>query len=129
MKNILTISLLAVLVLTACKKDKAPAPSLKGIWTIENFVTKEYMSGALNDTFTSPGNGGTIDFQSNGNVVITIPGSAVETYAYTIKPDSKVDIDGDIYEIRNLTASNATLFIRQDYGVGDYDEVSVNLKS
>jgi hypothetical protein len=120
--------LLAVLVLTACKKDKAPAPSLKGIWTIENFVTKEYMSGALNDTFTKPGNGGTMDFQSNGNVVITIPGSAVETYAYVIKPDSKVDIDGDIYEIRNLTTSNATLFIRQDYGVGDYDEVSVNLK-
>ena len=36
--------------------------------------------------------GGTIDFQNNGTVVITIPGDPVETYAYTIKPDSKVDI-------------------------------------
>jgi hypothetical protein len=128
MKKILTITLLTLWVLSACKKDKEPAPSLKGLWTIQNIVTKEYMSGALNDTYTLDGAGRTMDFQSNGNVIITVPGSPAETYSYTVKPDSKVDIDGDIYEVRNLTALNVTLFLREDYASGEYDEVSVNLK-
>ena len=129
MKKLLTVSWLVLFVFTACKKDTKPAePSLKGKWTIENFMFKEYLGGTLSNAYTEPGAGGTIDFQNNGTVVITIPGDPVETYAYTIKPDSKVDIDGDIYEVRNLTASNVTLFIREDYAVGEYDEAYVNLK-
>jgi hypothetical protein len=128
MKKILTISLLTLLVLTACKKDKEPAPSLNGLWTIQSIVTKEYMSGALNDTYTDDGAGRTMDFQGNGNVIITLPGSPSETYSYTMKPGSKVDIDGDTYEVRNLTVSNVTLFLRVDYAPGEYDEISVNLK-
>jgi len=126
---LLTASLLTLVLLTACKKDPQPAaPSLKGKWTIENFVYKEYVGGALTDTYTEPGAGGTIDFQNNGNVVSTIPGYPVATTPYTIKPDSKVEIDGDIYEIRNLTATNVTLFIREDYAPGEYDESYINLK-
>jgi len=129
MKTLLTASLLTLVLFTACKKDPQPAaPSLKGKWTIENFVYKEYVGGALTDTYTEPGAGGTIDFQNNGNVVSTIPGNPVATTPYTIKPDSRVEIDGDIYEIRNLTATNVTLFIREDYAPGEYDESYINLK-
>jgi len=129
MKTLLTASLLTLVLFTACKKDPQPAaPSLKGKWTIENFVYKEYVGGALTDTYTEPGAGGTIDFQNNGNVVSTIPGNPVATTPYTIKPDSRVEIDGDIYEIRNLTATNVTLFIREDYAPGEYDESFINLK-
>ena len=128
MKTLLTASLLTLVLFTACKKDTQPAaPSLKGKWTIENFVYKEYVGGALTDTYTEPGAGGTIDFQNNGNVVSTIPGNPVATTPYTIKPDSRVEIDGDIYEIRNLTATNVTLFIREDYAPGEYDESYINL--
>jgi len=126
---LLTASLLTLVLFTACKKDPQPAaPSLKGKWTIENFMYKEYVGGALTDTYTEPGAGGTMDFQNNGNVVFTVPGDPIETHPYSIKPDSKVDIDGDIFEIRNLTASNVTLFIRQDYAPGEYDEAYINLK-
>ena len=129
MKKLLTAGLLSLFLFTACKKDTQPAPpSLKGKWTIENFVYKEYVGGALTDTYSEPGNGGTMDFQNNGNVVITIPGDPVNSAPYTIKPDSKVDIDGDIFEIRNLTTSNVTLFIREDYAPGEYDELYINLK-
>jgi hypothetical protein len=129
MKKLLTVSLLTLFVFTACKKDTKPAtPSLKGKWTIENFVYKEYIGGALTNTYNDPGAGGTVDFQNNGNVVFTIPGNPVETSPYTIKPDSKVAIDGDIFEVRNLTTSNVTLFIREDYAPGEYDESYINLK-
>jgi len=129
MKKLFTLSLLTLCLFTACKKDKEPAPpSLKGKWTIENYVYKEYTSGSLSDTYSEPGAGGTIDFQNNGIVVITIPGVPPDSYPYTIKPDSKVDIDGDIYEIRNLSSSNVTLFMREDYAAGDYDELYINMK-
>ena len=129
MKKLLTASLLTLVLFTACKKDPQPAaPSLKGKWTIENMLYKEYLGGSLDNTYTEPGAGGTIDFQNNGNVVSTIAGNPVQTSPYTIKPDSKVEIDGDIYEIRNLTATSVTLFIREDYAPGEYDESYINLK-
>ena len=129
MKKLLTASLLTLVLFTACKKDPQPAvPSLKGKWTIENMLYKEYLGGSLDNTYTEPGAGGTIDFQNNGNVVSTIAGYPVQTSPYTIKPDSKVEIDGDIYEIRNLTATSVTLFIREDYAPGEYDEAYINLK-
>jgi hypothetical protein len=129
MKKLLTAGLLSLLLFTACKKDPQPtSPSLKGKWTIENYLFKEYIGGTLSDTYTEPGNGGTMDFQNNGNVVITIPGDPIESFPYTIKPDSKVDFDGDIFEIRNLTAANVTLFLREEYAPGEYDELYINLK-
>jgi hypothetical protein len=129
MKKLLTASLLTLVLFTACKKDPQPAaPSLKGKWTIENMLYKEYVGGSLDNTYTEPGAGGTIDFQNNGNVVSTIAGNPVQTSPYTIKPDSKVEIDGDIYEIRNLTSTSVTLFIREDYAPGEYDESYINLK-
>jgi len=129
MKKLLTASLLTLVLFTACKKNPEPAaPSLKGKWTIENVLYNEYLGGSLDNTYTEPGDGGTIDFQNNGNVVSSVPGNPVKTSPYTIKPDSKVEIDGDIYEIRNLTATNVTLFIREDYAPGEYDESYINLK-
>jgi len=106
MKKLLTASLLTLVLFTACKKDPQPAvPSLKGKWTIENMLYKEYLGGSLDNTYTEPGAGGTIDFQNNGNVVSTIAGNPVQTSPYTIKPDSKVEIDGENYA-NNMPAQN-----------------------
>lgn len=127
MKKTLVLSLMAMILLTACKKDP-PEASLKNKWTIENSVAKEYVNGTITNTTTIPGGGATLDFQDNGNVVITVPGYPAESYPYTMKPDSKVEFDGDIYEIRNLTNSNVTLYLRYDYSPGEYDEYFLNLK-
>lgn len=126
MKKTLVLSLMATILLTACKKDKEI--SLKGKWTIDNAVGKEYVNGALTTTTTEPGAGATMDFQDNGNVVITSPGFPPESFSYSIKPDSKVEFDGDVYEVRNLAASTVTLFIRIDFSPGEYDEIYINLK-
>jgi hypothetical protein len=129
MKKLSILSLVIFFAFTACNKEKDDVPlSLKGIWTVENSTIKEYINNTLDNTHIEPGNGATMDFQNNGHVVITYPGNSVESLNYEIKPDSKVEIDGDIFEIRNLTASNVTLFFREDYAPGEYDEVYINLK-
>ena len=112
---------------TACKKDPAVEPSLTGKWNVETIVTKEFQNSAIVNTNTEQGNGFKYDFQTNGSLLISsfLNGS---THPYLILPNSKVEIDGDIFEIRGLTASQVTLFFRQDYVAGEYDDLFINLK-
>jgi hypothetical protein len=128
MKKLFLLTLASMAIFIACKKDKEEAPSLKGKWTINNIVLKEYLNGTLSNTDTEPGDGTTLDFQDNGHVVVTHPGNVIESLTYSIQPDSKVIIDGDLMEIRDLTSLSVILFMRQDYGGGDYDDVYLNLK-
>jgi hypothetical protein len=124
MKKTLALCLIGITLLIACKKDKEI--TLKGKWNLESIVTKEYQNGVLMNTNTEPGDGYKYDFQDNGELLITAFLTA-STSTYSIKADSKVEIDGDIFEIRNLTASNVTLFFRTDY-INQYQEMFLNLK-
>lgn len=126
MKKLLAISLIGMSVFAACKKP-VEGVSLTGKWNVETVVTKEYENSALINTNTEPGDGYKYDFQNNGSLLIT--GFLVgTTVPYTIMGNSTVVIDGDNFEIRNLTNSQVTLFIRQDYAPGEYDELFINLK-
>ncbi len=117
---------------SACSKDdndnNIPVPSLMGKWNVENILILSYENGVLQNTNTTPGNGATFDFQTNNNLVITMPGFPVENYTYAIQPGNKVVFDGETFEIRNLTSTSVTLFIREDYAPGEYDELYINLK-
>ena len=126
MKKTLLLSLIATILLVSCKKDKED--SIKGKWAIDNYTYKEYVNNTLTSSTTAPGDGTTVDFQDNGNVVIIFTAGPPESYPYTIKPDSKVEFDGETYEIKNLSASTVTLFAREDWAPGEYDEISINLK-
>ena len=126
MKKLLAISLIGMVLFTACTKNPAVEPSLTGKWNVETVVTKEYQNAVLINTNTEPGDGYKYDFQTNGSLVISGFITAT-TFPYSIMAN-KVQIDGDIFEIRNLTASQVTLFIRQDYAPGEYDELFINLK-
>ena len=127
MRKTLVFSLIVMGLLVACKKDKDEV-SLQNKWTVDNFIGKEYLNGTLTNTTTLPGGGATLDFQKNGNVIITTPGSPVESFPYILQPGSRVEFGGDNYEIRDLTGSSVTLFLREDYAPGDYDEIFINLK-
>jgi hypothetical protein len=129
MKKITIICLIATIFFAACKKNKEEdANSLMGKWTVENTIVKEYINGIVVNTETEPGNGATMDFQNNGHVVITYPGMPIESLAYVIKSGSEVEIDGDTFEIRNMGNASVTLYLREDYSPGEYDEVLINLK-
>ena len=126
MKRNLLLSLLAIMLLAACKKDNPKDPSLVAKWTLVNTVYKMYMGGAMVFSDDTPGNGTTVDFQSNGTVVAKETGGNATSTTYTIT-GSTVTIDGDQYEIKGLTHSNVTLY-RRDGSGGDYDEETINLK-
>ncbi len=130
MKSTFIISLIALVLLSvSCKKPEVetPALSLKGKWTEENMVVKIYDNNALIFNYDAPVIGTTLDFQSNGMAVVTYPAST-ESFPYTITSDSKVEFDGDTYEIKNLTATRVTLYIRDETAPGEYAELYRNLK-
>lgn len=123
MKKTLLLSLVMVITLAACKKDKVKEVteiSLKGKWTVQSTLIKHIDNNVLVDNITVPGNAATIDFQTNGSAVMTHDG-VVESHPYNIQ-GSKVDIEGDTYEIRNLTASSVSLFLRDEYSPTEYVE-------
>lgn len=125
MKKFAFICFAAIISLVACKKEEQTI-SLKGKWNVESIVTKEYYNNALSNTNTEPGGGYKYDFRDNGDLVIT-GGIFSASHPYTILSDTKVNIDGDVFEIRNLTKSNVTLFIHIDYSPGEYDDLFINL--
>lgn len=127
MKKLLLLSLISVFVFIACKKDKDEELSLKGLWTIDNLSYKEYTNGVLTDSDTESGMGATLDFQSNGTLV-TKQGGSTESVPYVIKSATFVEIDGELYEILNLTANSVTLYLKERYGGNSYDEYFFNLK-
>ena len=127
MKKTLLLGLIAIMLLAACNKDKGKDPTLLGKWTLVNIVYKEYVGGTLVYSSDDPGNGATVEFQDNGSAVFK-EGSLSQTVSYSIKPGSKVDIDGDVYDIQGLTDTNVTLHLRTDSGAGTYDDEIINLK-
>ena len=100
--------------------------SLIGKWNVESTNIKSYQNSQLVEDVSLPG-GAIFDFQSNGNVVMTHDG-VIESHPYTIFPDSTVQIEEDVLEIRNLTDSSVTLYQRVDYSPDEYQEAVISLK-
>ena len=123
MKKLLFPLLLLLALFFSCTKDKdknltdTEELSLIGKWNEENSMQKYYnKNGALILTVENPGVGAIWQFQENGSLSIEIPGlSTPPPTPYTIKSTSKVDIDGMVWEIQNLTRSHVTLFRRDDF--------------
>ena len=132
MQKILLLTLIAMTIFTSCKKDKAP--SLEGKWNVENVTVNYYVNYVFVQGETTPFEGGTFDFQTNGKVVTSqidpsFGDTVTATQPYTILPDSKVNIGGDIMEIRNLTASSVTLYSKEEVNSpGEYIVLLFNLK-
>jgi hypothetical protein len=124
MKKLFYLLIIAA-TLASCKKDKDP--SLEGKWSIATVTITEYANGVPTSTDTHSGDGRTIDFQSNGNAVASYNGTT-DTYPYTMKPDNKVEFDGDIYEIRNLENNSVTLYTRDNWGAPTYyDDILIQM--
>lgn len=130
----ISLCFITMLSIVACNKSNSSSgsqnndPSLAGKWNVDNRVINEYNSDTLTMSTTEPSDGSTWEFKDNGQLIIIHPGSSPETHAYTIQTGSKVNIDGFVFEIRDLTTATVTLYIRHDFLNGDYDEVFTNLK-
>jgi hypothetical protein len=122
----------ATLSIVGCNKNDNKsgdnASGLRGLWNMDSRVSKEYSNGSLTNSTTEPADGSTWDFQDGGILIITRPGSNPETHGYAVQQGNKVNIDGYVVDIQNLTATSVTLYLRHDFASGDYDEVFTNLK-
>lgn len=128
MKRTLFLSLVVVLILSACKKkNEEVVISLQGKWIAETEVYKEYDNSTLTYTYTYPFDKTTFDFQNNNNLLIT-DDYGIETFPYTIQNGTTVTFAGDTYEIKNLTAKSVVLYYREEYAPGNYMEYFINLK-
>jgi hypothetical protein len=130
MKQKLLLALTAIVMLTACKKDKGKDDvSIMGKWEVVNVIEKEYVNGNVTNEDNEPGDGATIDFQDNGHAVTTYPATGdVDSVPFTLKPNNKIEIDGDEFEIRNLTSANVQLYMKEIFTATTYYEVIINLK-
>ena len=127
MKRVLFLSILAITLFASCKKDSEDEEtSIKGKWTVQNIITKEYVNNVLTTTDDEPGEGTTLDFQENGDVIITNP-SGTKTFPYTLT-GSNISFEGDTHQIRDLSKTAVTLYLKEDFGGGYYYEFFINLK-
>jgi hypothetical protein len=131
MKRTLFLGLVLTILFAACKKDPVETQlTLKGMWSLDSIISKEYFNGALLYDYGQSGDGAKLDFQANGNLVVSnasgTPGNT-QTVQYSIS-GSNVTIDGDSHEIRSLTASTVTLYRRDNYSANEYEDIYLKLK-
>ena len=116
--------MLSLVLMTSCKKDNET--KITGTWDLETVTTKYYESGALVDTEVESGVGTTLNFKSDGELVITTP-IGTQSFDYTVDGD-EITIDGETAEIRTLTSSSLVIYSKEVWGgPGDYDEITMEL--
>ncbi len=120
------LGVVIMILLAGCKKQDE-AISLQGKWVVENSITKYYQKGNLVNTVNETFTGLKWEFNSDGNL-IRRAGLSADSTPYSITSDSKVNIGGEIFEIRDLTRSAVTLVNKAGNTPGTYTEVSLNLK-
>jgi hypothetical protein len=130
MKKILFPLIIAVLTVTACKKDKSEvqAPTLTGKWGIANMLNKEIVNGATmySDNYTGTA-ADYMEFKTDNTLSYFVDGFGL-ILSYQILPDNKLKIEDDIFTIQSLTKNSASLILKESYGTNTYDEITINLK-
>ena len=127
MKRTLLLGLIAILIISACKKKNDDVViSLKGKWNAQSVSYKEFDNGALINSYSENLIKTTFDFRNNGSLIITDE-YGTETFSYSIQNATTVEFDGMVFEIRNLTGNSVTLYTREEYAPNNYAELTFNL--
>lgn len=131
-KLLLCAVILALGIFSCGKNDDSPV-SIVGKWNIVRSVDIE-TSSSIRDTITTIYKQGSyIDFQKNGTVSLNLIDDSgttfTDTATYTVVPNGVnilVDNDTEFYEIKKLTSSELTLYIKDyDNGAGELSETFI----
>jgi hypothetical protein len=125
--------ILALGIFSCGKNDDSPL-SIVGKWNIVRSVDIE-TSSSIRDTITTIYKQGSyIDFQKNGTVSLNLIDDSgttfTDTATYTVVPNGVnilVDNDTEFYEIKKLTSSELTIYLKDDFnnGAGDLQETYI----
>jgi hypothetical protein len=134
MKKLITTLLAAsflLIAIPACKKDpvaeKTQKERITGKWMFETVTGNDHYSGTDHPTYAVGGSSDYMDFRSDGMVLTSFSGNT-DNVAYSFPSETVIIIDGDAFDIKTFTQNQFTMYRKQNYGGGDYDEVTVTLK-
>lgn len=117
MRNLLsTIILLLTVTVISCKKENTI--SLVGVWKVKTIVEKQ--NGVTTWTYNGV-SADYVNFKTNGFAEVRIDGSS-EDVPYTVVGNI-VKIDGDDWNIQNLTKSSVTLAFVDTSGNSRYESI------
>ncbi len=129
-KNILHAVFLTALLFAACKKNNnnPSSPSLVGKWGLvnENIIDVENGIGVdtINYTVTQADY---VDFRSDNKVYSSVAG-ILDTSAYQLLNNNKVQIDVDTFDIQSLTSTSAKLYSKVYDDDSTYSKITLDLK-
>lgn len=124
MKKVLLILVVAVTVLTSCKKD--PEDKLKGRWDLTKDYYVETLNGTITDEDTDTYAIGDLYLVFDGNTVKTYKnGDLQETSTYTATNNS-ITVDGETYALRWNSKSE---FVLVEEGTDTYGGQTYNYKN
>jgi outer membrane lipoprotein-sorting protein len=112
MKKILLLLIMIVSLFSACKKkdvEKTTTEKVLGIWKINNIVYKEIYNGTTNNSSYNGIVTDVMDFRADGKIYWNFSG-VKDTSVYSILSDSKLQFDGDQFDIRTLTDNQMSLY-------------------
>ncbi|MEO6683797.1 MAG: hypothetical protein ABIN48_13325 [Ginsengibacter sp.] len=125
-KLILSFVIIISIMISSCEKNKVKL-SLQGKWEIVNISIVEVENGVKiyeENYLGKPGD--YIDFRSDNKVYSEVDG-VEDVGNYTLLKDNKVIVEGDTLEIRSLTKSSVTLFLKSYTNSTSFDESTINL--
>lgn len=131
MKKIISSIAVAILLLSvpACNKKDTPQTTqqkILGKWILVTDVYNDHYLGADHISTQTGTANDYAEFKSDGNVYSSVSGFT-NTTTYSIVSDTKINIDGDVYDIKTLTTNALILYIKNVYGA-DYDEETITFK-
>lgn len=114
----------------ACKKDKNKEPEktiqekILGKWT---YVSRTVTTTKPPSTDTNPAEPGDyMEFKADGKLLARINGAAERTGAYSINAENKLLVEGEAYDIDELSDKKLTFSISEKDG-DNIDKLSYNL--
>jgi hypothetical protein len=134
MRKLITSLLAAsflLLFVTACKKEpvveKTPKERMTGKWLFETVTGNDHYSGSDHFTTATGTASDFMDFRADGIVQTSFSGN-INYVDYSFPSATVIIVDGDAFDIKTFTQNQFVMYRKQNYGGGDYDEVTVSLK-
>lgn len=122
---------LFIFFLASCKKEqpvteKTPQQKIVGKWMIESVMENDHYSGSDHITTENGTSADYMDFHSDGMVATSFQGNT-DYVDYKVPSATMIIIDGDAFEIKTFTEKKFVMYLKENYGGGDYGEFTVSL--
>jgi hypothetical protein len=135
MKKFINSAILVLLItfyLPACKKsDKAQTTleKIQGKWQVVTDVENDHIGGQDDITTYTGDPGDIIDFRADGKAYFNIIGTGdMDTLAYTVSGDTKIEFEGTQFDIITLTSNSFVLHDKEVIAGSDFFEETITLK-